>query len=348
MKKPSVTTVLGLVSLFLLLPGCLDIYLTTQLFPNGEIEKTVVIKGDSADIQKAPFYFMQDSGWTRKWITGDDNKPNMVLTKKFKSSNELNQVMNPVDSTIQTIRVQSELKRKFRWFFTYFDYSETIYRTDPYKTCDWRDYLTEKELRLAKISDDDKLKSDPEYDSLKMKNIDKKLEEFIARSAFEDYYRTLLTVMAKEPQFSGEVTLLKNKKEEFYTYMVDRTVQLNGPEFIDAVGAFCKRPDIAGLEKKYPEPFKLFEEKMEFWANVGSNSFKFIIRMPGILLGTNSTQVQGLEARWEFVSDDIYFEDTQLTCESRVINRWAFIVAGILIVLAIGSLIGGIIRKARK
>jgi len=348
MNKLSFTTGLGLISLFLFLPGCLDVYLTTQLFPSGEVEKTIVIKGDSADIPKTPFFFMKDSGWTRKWITGDDDKPNLVLAKKFRSCKDLNKVMNPADSTIQTIRVQSELKRKFRWFFTYFDYSETIYRTDPYKTVNWRDYLSEKELRLAKISDDDKLKSDPEYDSLEIKKIDKKLEEFLARSAFEDYYRILLTVMAKEPQFSGEVSLLKNQKENFYHFMIDSSGLLEGPELLDAVGKFCKQPNLSGLGEKYPEPFKLFENKMEFWANVGSNSYKFIIRMPGILLGTNSTQVQGLEARWEFVSDELYFEDTVLTCESRVINRWAFIVAGIILLLAIGSLIVGIIRKARK
>jgi len=348
MKTISLRTGLTLLGLAFFLPGCLDIYLTTQLFPNGEIEKTIVIKGDSTSIPNTPFYFMRDSGWTKKWIQGDDNKPNLVLTKKFRSCKELNKVMNPADSTIQTVRVQSELKRKFRWFFTYFDYSETIYRTDPYKTLDWHDYLSEKELRLVKISDEEKLKTDPEYDSLEYKKTDKKLEEFVTRSAAEDYYRILMSILAKEPGYTAEINLLRTRKEEFFRFMIDSTGDSDGPEILEAVGKFCDRPGMTALGEKYPESFKLFDDKMEFWANVGSNSFKFIIRMPGILLKTNSTQVQGLETRWELTSDEIYFEDTILTCESRVINRWAFYVAGIIILIALAGLAGSIRLRKRR
>jgi len=335
MKTISFRTGAALLSLFLFLPGCLDIYLTTQLFPNGEIEKTILIKGDSTDLESAPFYFMQDTGWTRKDIRVDDDKPALSLTRKFSSFKELNKSMNPEDTTIQVIRVKSDLKKKFRWFFTYFDYSETILKADPYKTLDWRNYLTEKELRQLKLTEDQR-KEEPQFNEDEYKLIEKKYEEFVMRSAFEDYIRILFSVLKKESSYAAVQSELLNRKEELYHFMVDSSNAEHGRDLTEAVDKFLNRTDLIGLILKYPVPFKIFDDKMELWDKIGANSYKFIIRMPGILLNTNSTQVEGLETRWEFTGNDLYFDDVQLTCESRMINKWAFVVAGIVLLLAIG------------
>ncbi len=336
MKTISFRTGAALLGLFLFLPGCLDIYLTTQLFPNGEIEKTILIKGDSADLESAPFYFMQDTGWTRKIIRVDDDKPALSLTRKFTSFKELNKSMNPGDTTIQVIRVQSELKKKFRWFFTYFDYSETILKADPYKSQDWRNYLTDKELRLLKISDEEEREEDPDYNEAEYKLIENKYEHFVMRSAFEDYYKILFSVLKKEAGYTSVESELQNRKEELYKYLTDSSNAEEGRDLILAIEKFLNRSDLVTLVDKYPVPFKIFDDKMKLWDQIPVNSFKFIIRMPGILLNTNSTQVEGLETRWEFTGTDLYFDDVQLTCESRMINKWAFVVAGIVLLLAIG------------
>lgn len=325
-----------LVGMFLFLPGCLDIYLTTQLFPNGEIEKTIVIKGDSADIFTAPFFFMQDTGWAVKWVPGDNDKLNYVMTKRFKSFKDLNKVMNPEDTLIQVIRVNSELRRKFRWFFTWFDYKETILKADPYKTLNWRDFLTEKELRLLKITDEDERKADPEYNEAEYKKIENKYNDYVFRSAFESYYRLLKTVLAKEPSYAAVGQEIDARKEELYHYLVDSSNIKEADGILIEIGKVLENPEITSLSVKYPEPFKLFDSKMKFFDQIGANSYKFIIRMPGLLMTTNSTQIQGNETRWEFQGNNIYFDDVVLSCESRMINKWAFWVAGILVVLAIG------------
>jgi hypothetical protein len=326
----------ALAGMFLFLPGCLDIYLTTHIFPNGEIEKTIVIKGDSADIFKAPFFFMQDTGWAVKWVPGDNDKLNYVMTKRFKSFRDLNKTMNPEDTLIQVIRVNSDLRRKFRWFFTYFDYKETIFKTDPYKTQNWRDYLTEKELRLLKITDEDARKADPEYNEQEYKEIEKKYNDFITRSAMEYFYRMMDPMFMKEPSLAEIKQELVTRKEKLYRYLVDSSNVEESRDILKEMGKFLSKPEIIMLGEKYPDAFDLFDRKMKFWDNLGANSYKFIIRMPGLLMATNSTQIQGNETRWEFQNNDIYFDDVVLTCESRMINRWAFWVAGLILVLAIG------------
>ncbi len=335
MKTINVKTGATLLALFLFLPGCLDIYLTTQLFPNGEIEKTILIKGDSTNLNDAPFYFMQDTGWTRKDIRVDDDKPAITMTRKFSSFKELNKSMNPEDTTIQVIRVKADLKKKFRWFFTYFDYSETILKADPYKTLDWRNYLTEKELKQLKLTEDQR-KEQPQFNEAEYKLIEKKYEEFVMRSAFESYYGILGSVLKKEPSYAAVQNELETRKEEIYRYMVDSSEAAQGKDLLVALDKYLNRNDLVVLNDKYAGDFKIFDEKMGLWDNNSANSYKFIIRMPGILLQSSSTQIEGLESRWEFTGNDIYFDDVQLTCESRMINKWAFVVAGIVLVMAIG------------
>jgi hypothetical protein len=336
MKILSVRNGLLLLGIFIFLPGCLDIYLTTQLFPNGEIEKTIVIKGDSTEFESAPFYFMKDSGWTRTLVPGDEGKKNLVLTKRFSNYKKLNEIMNPADTNIQVIRVQSHLKKRFRWFFTYFEYSETIMKADPYKTLDWRNYLTENEVRLLKISDEDQRKSDPDFNEQQYKEIEKRFGEFVIRSAYEDYYTRITKVMKTEPTLGESLIRINEKKEELYRFLVDSSNGESSDQLLASVGKFIGGPDLVFLQEKYPDTFRIFDEKMNLWDKVNANSYKFIIRMPGILLETSSDQIEGIESRWEFTGNDLYFDDVVLSCESRMINKWAFWVGGILLLLGVG------------
>ncbi len=332
--------------LLLFLPGCLDIYLTTQLFPNGEIEKTVVIKGDSTDIPGAPFFFMKDTSWTRKWVDGDEkDKKNLVLTRRFKSVDDLNEIMNPEDTTIQTIRVRANLKRKFRWFFTYFDYSETVLKADPFKTRDWREFLTDEELRLIKIDDEDQRKADPGYDEQVYKLTDKKYEQFLIRSVFDCYINTLSSGIRDDPDFLTLKGEIESRRDDLYNYLVDSAKAEDSENLLIAMDKFFNEDKFTALIEKNPEPFDLFDRKMEFWSDISANSYKFIIRMPGLLMETSSTQVQGTENRWELKSDDFYFDEYSMSCESRVINKWAFWVAGIILVLAILLVINGLRKR---
>ncbi|MFO7616733.1 MAG: hypothetical protein R6V75_05735 [Bacteroidales bacterium] len=339
----------ALSSLLLFLPGCLDIYLTTQLFPNGEVEKTIVIKGDSTEILKAPFFFMQDNDWTRNWTEGDDkDKKNLILTRRFRSVKELNLAMNPADTTILTIRVQSTIQRKFRWFFTYLEYSETVLKADPFKTQDWRDYLTEEEFRLIRIKDEEQRNADPDYDEATFKQAEEKYFQFIMRSMFNSYLNCLESVVAADPKHQSLREELSSRREELYNFLVDSIQSDDSDDLLHGLDAFYQKNVYTGLMDLYPEPFRQFDNKKDFWDLVGANSYKFIIRMPGLLMNTTSNQVQGLENRWELAAEDFLFDDYTMSCESRIINTWAFWVAGFILLLAIGTFVQALIRRTGK
>lgn len=339
-------------SLLLFLPGCLDIYLTTELFRNGEVEKTIVIKGDSTDILEAPFYFVNDDGWNRTWTEGDGDEKDqkrLILNRHFKSVKEMNLAMNPPDTSIRSIRVQSSLKRKFRWFFTYLNYSETIQKADPYNTQDWHDYLTEEEIKLLRVKSEEERKSDPNYDEKAYKQAEDHFSEFIMRSMFDSFMNTVETLLNNKPELQPLKAEIDAGREEFFRYLTDSTDTQDGDRIFMAMTDFFENISaLNDLVNEHPEAFQDFNNKVDLLNKMGSNSYKFIIRMPGILMNTTSNQVQGTESRWELVMEDFYFDDYTLSCESRVINIWAFWVAGLILLLAIGTSTVGFIRRIRR
>ena len=66
--------------------------------------------------------------------------------------------------------------------------------------------------------------------------------------------------------------------------------------------------------------------------------------MPGILTETNSPSTKGNIVSWNVNTYSFLFEDITMEAESRVINKWMFILAGVILL----SLIGLTIFKSRK
>jgi hypothetical protein len=145
--------------------------------------------------------------------------------------------------------------------------------------------------------------------------------------------------MKAETGLNESISLLSSKKEELYHYLVDSSNVEESKDLLAAIGHFIGGADLLYLQDKYPEPFRIFDERMTLYDRVTANSYKFIIRMPGILLETSSNQIEGTECRWEYTGNDLYFDDVVMTCESRIINKWAFWVGGILILLVVGLVI---------
>jgi len=69
------------------------------------------------------------------------------------------------------------------------------------------------------------------------------------------------------------------------------------------------------------------------------------VEMPGLITATNSPMLKGNQVRWDFQPMNVIVRDFEMYVESRVINYWAFILAGIVMLL---FLILIIIKAFRK
>jgi hypothetical protein len=344
MKTFRFKIVMALGLLTLLLPGCLDIRITTTVRPDGSIGQTVVFKGDSAEIADVQFPMMKELGWTREWSKPEKDKYQLTMSKDFASVKELNASMNPADTSRRVVRVNATLHKRFRWFFTRYEFSETVLNANPFRSLDYHQYLSDEEIRLIALSEDDR-KSDPQYDSVKYKDTEKRFEEYLYHCIFEDFYETLEATLSHDQSFTLTPQELDDRKDQLYRYLVDSTSGDTPDAILESIGKVIESPDIQTIRTKYIHRFDDFTKKMDFHNAASDDSYKFAIRMPGLLLLTNSTKIEGSTSSWELTYYDFFFHDYTMSAESRTVNNWAFVVAGLILLLALSGLVISIWKR---
>lgn len=337
-----ISLTLGLV--MFTLPSCLDIWITTQIQPDGSLEQTIVFQGDSTEIANVNFSFINETDWKKEWTKPEKDKYKLVVSKKFKSVKELNKTMNPADTNLQVIRINATLHRKFRWFFTRYVYSETALEANPFHGLNYHDYLTDEDIRLLALTEEAR-KTDPGYDSIKYKVTDKNFEEYLFRSMYEDFHRDLLTILSEDKSFTLSRKELDGNKDAIFRFLIDSVKDDKTDDLLNAVGKVVKHPDIETIRTKYSARFDNFQKKMAFYGSSSDDNYKFAIRLPGLLLQSNSQKIKGAEAAWDLTYNDFFFKDYTMTAESRKVNAWAFIVAGLVVLFALGSLVAAGFRK---
>ncbi len=345
MKSITFKTSLILAILFLAMPGCLTIWFTTDVHPDGSIGKNIVFEGDSAEIVDVQLALIKSGDWKKEWSKIEKDKWKMTISKEFKSVNDLNSITNPPDSNLLGIRINSTLQRKFRWFFTRYIYEETILMANPFITLDYRKFLTDEEVRLIRLTDDGR-KADPKYDSLNYKKTEKKFENFLFRNMYEDFYQRLYSILVEDKSLTLSKQQLDGNKENIFEYLIDSIKGDNSEDILTGFEKVLHHPDIQVIKSKYLSRFDEFQKKMKFYQSSSDDSYKFNIRMPGLLLGTNSSKIEGSTLNWEVTYYDFYFFDYTMKAESRMVNAWAFIVAGLILLAAIGGFVS-LIRKKR-
>ncbi len=67
--------------------------------------------------------------------------------------------------------------------------------------------------------------------------------------------------------------------------------------------------------------------------------------MPGLITATNSAMLNGNQVRWEFQGGNVMVRDFEMYAESRVMNYWAFILAGLVMLALVVMLVVKAVRK---
>lgn len=327
------------------LSGCLDIFFKTEVHPNGQIDKTIVLEGDSTSILDNYVPAVKDNSWDSKWEDIEDDKKRLTLTKSFKNFKEFNIVMNPDDS-IPKIRMEAELNKKFRWFFSYIEYKETLLSINPFNLLDWEDFLTADEMQLISM-DEEERKTDPRYSISHWEETESQFERYFYMSGYEEFYQNFYLAVKKtgDPRITAED--LAYKKDVIYDSLFSKgDLEASG----DFLKHFYAALDSSGVQKvvdENPEFLEYFDQKIDFFNECLEDNYFFSIKMPGLLIDTNSEQIEGSTLSWEADFFNFYFKGLEMKAESRVINTWAFVVAGIVILALLIGLMWNIFRRKK-
>lgn len=311
--------------LLISLSGCREITTETRINPDGSCERMITVSGDSSSILDGTLPIPSDSSWapawTRKQMGG--NGPTYSVHKTFRKASDLDAELSRSVDSVLSVRVSVQSQKRFRWFSTLYQYTETYHASNPFGLVPVSDYLNEEEMRLYLIKED----------TLDLK---KKSEAWFERSMFEEIFQALVRAVREsgEPDLTEE--LLISKKEAVY-----EAVKQKDFEKPDDILAVVEAATGCKALRKMKIPFmKILEEaqkKSGFLQQVTTDAYTCGVTMPGLIIETNAKSVQGSRAQWEFEGKQFLWKDYVMNIESRRIHLWSVALsAGIVLVLLVG------------
>jgi hypothetical protein len=324
----------------LFLAGCLEEHVHTSIFSDGSSERTITMKLPSREIPAKAFPVPGDSGWTVEWreISEKDVKYEFVAKKNFPDAEALQrEYAGMADSGIVGLRV--ELAKRFEWFFSYLEYNETYTFRNPLGNVPVSAYLSQDEIaRFVRGEKSDSLKE--------------KVKLWTSRDMFEELYRPLVAEARRLNNPALPAPLMEDKKDEFFLLVMKvdsanskknradtggvRTLNDNidsAQSFLRLFAKFLHTDAVYTLRPAAEHAWAMLEAKLAEMKH--PDGWVSSVQMPGIILETNSTDVEGNTVTWKFDPDQIQVGDFAMHAVSRTTNVWAFIATGLIVLLSL-------------
>jgi hypothetical protein len=362
-RRSSIAFVACLVAIWA--PGCLEHQVKTTINADGSSERSVSLNPESKQIPRTSFPLPLDGSWDTSWTKTGDAKHLITFTKRFRDFEELSrEYVHRADSV--TIRLDLRVQKSFRWFYTYYDYTETYRRFTDYTLIDPHEVLTEEEINRLTYGDT----------SETLKN---KRDEWVARNLYEAIYRRLAQGAAALQDTTLTPATMAAHKEELFRLLVRYTgpgKKLEDPEDIlkqeskyrgttskmfsgkgitdEGVNAFA---EIAARTFMSEAVWHLKESMQTGWHDLmtmlegkgtAGESFTNAVVLPGMLLDTNAPEVKGSTASWKFGVDQLQLRDFEMQARSRVVNEWAVALTGVIVLVLLTLLVLSLIRHSKR
>ena len=332
-------------SIFILaitLSSCRELTISTVVNQDGSFTRIVTITGDSADVFKPlNLPYPVDKTWEKEIVKDTTKDKNYILTytKLYKNSDLINQEMSQDTSWRKKMNRTIHVGKKFVFFYSYLNYAETIKATNPF-TLDYNDYITKEDLlwlagkKIATNSSD----------SAKISQAEDKALAYLLKAISGEIIHAIKTGIEQLNNPAIHPDLVENYRDSI-TARVDEFKFNSTLEFVDDLAKWTDNDEVLKLKEMDHTAYMELDIKIQFIEKMLDNDvYKVSVEMPGILTETNSPSTKGNIVSWNVNTYSFLFEDITMEVESRVINKWMFILAGVILL----SLIGLTIFKSRK
>ncbi len=295
--------------------------MNTVVHENGSLDKTIIIEGDSANINNNFIGVGSTKGWVVTIVKKDtvkkEDKGKFILTfnKHFNSSEEVNQDLGTPNDTL--FRVTSQFDKNFRWFYTYIRYSDT-YQAINRLQYPMTDYFTKEDYNFI-----DRLPAEgnpiSKADSLYLNRLnDKTFDVYGTRALFEEYYQHLENLLKSENQLAW-VDTLKNHKEKLFESIQD-------DKDVNDLADLLKKAGIPKLPVTDQQIYKL-EQEMEaltnFISTASNGKYIHTVTMPYSIVNSNADSIAGNTLYWKPSSTKFLLKEYEMIGEARTLNIWA-------------------------
>jgi hypothetical protein len=326
---------LRLAILILVFSSCREITVRTTVNNDGSFTRIITVSGDSSDVYKMDLPYPVDATWvmTSKRDTTGKGKFIVTYMKQFKKVEELQGEIARDTSWFRQLVRPIDIRKRFGFFFSYIEYKEVYSKANPFTALPYKKYLTPEDILW--LTGKHSIKSPT--DSVKMKEVEDKTMTYLFESATAEVEKILADGIRK----LNDPRLEPKKVMVFHDSIVNAIAHFNNTdELIDDYQKWTGDSIAHRLRQIQPPLFQEFDLKAEFLENLLSmQSFHAEAEMPGLITATNSTVLNGNRVAWDVYPMAFLLEDYTMSVESRIINVWAFFIAGFVIMALISFLV---------
>jgi hypothetical protein len=271
-----------------------------------------------------------------------------VSTRDFADVQSFQEALNRGGD--RALRIRTSLEKRFAWFTTTFEYRETIACYNRFHAVPLSKYLTAEEQEFLLRHEIEKVPFTFGGDSLRLKNVSGRTEEWDHRNKFEAYHARFMEGVRNrnDPRLAGLLT--PGMAESLYVLTKDAMNAGNLDTIPGIYMSVLKAPGVREVFASQRAAFDQFAQALASQQELMMCGYKrAAVEMPGLVTGTNARSIEGNRVVWEDFLGVAYITDHTMWARSRVINWWAVILTGgVVLVLAALPLVAMIRGRRRE
>jgi len=238
------------------------------------------------------------------------------------------------------LKINYSLTKKFRWFYTYYTYCETYPKIKQHFIVPLEQYMSKDEIGFWCTGKPDLLKGMNGVEIHDFTNdLDKKFEDWYTYNFWTmeyEYVNKNYRLLPRQPVSQHRFAELKDTIFESEVKYSSEGKDMN--EILDryfktnAFSVLWNRKD--SIMQKFEQNFGLQMQLPLFFQKIN-----YRLLMPGKVVASNSAVSYGDTLVWQLSAYRMIPANYTISATSAKANIWAFIVTGIVVLIAIGSFI---------
>lgn len=322
---------------------------TDIIHPDGSITRKIEMRNLENKFKYSNLQVPFDSSWTVKDSCEIDKDGDTIWVKRvektFKNVEELNLTYKDDSCANKMISRKAVFLKKFKWFNTEYRFTERIDKKLEYGY-PLRDFLNNEELHFFFAPDNFKTEKTTGPDSLKYKalsdSIKIKTDKWTMKNLVSEWIGEFTKLTKGKADGELSLTALKSRENDFVKICESNEDKLDS---LWSHGILLRQfiGEANALKYKNEADSALDMASNNFWINFKEYSVR--ISMPGKLNGTNGFIDSSQILLWPVKSDFFMTEPYEMWAESRIPNRWAWIVSGIFLVFVLTGIIIKVTKK---
>jgi hypothetical protein len=313
-----------------------EIYIQFNRNCSGKIAITVINSDTSylTSHQKNPFPVKVNKLWIINYSKDTGKYFRYKAIRDFSSLDTLKNIFCFNNSDWENLKHTINFYKKFRWFYTIYEYNEEFQKVNPFKVPVSK-YLSTKELKIWEEEDDEfKLIKDTVKKN-KIKNaIDEKINLWLSECYIEEFLKVTDSIISSDTTFNKSIQILKLK--DTIVKKINIKSDIDFKTIVKFIANFYNNRRIEQVLLPQTDTILNKIDKNNNLLDYFSENYKFKILMPGKLFESNSNKIVKDTLVWEVTAYKFFFENYKLKAKSRTRNDWTVYLSVFIILLIPG------------